>query len=147
MATQRGGGGDWKECARADAPQRARIVLLRWERLAESGQDEVELAVGKQLILDGLTIALEAGGLQTCVVEELPNCACRATVCPSEEEQLQGALIHPSEEHRSPTSAAIEKLETRKRVALAASNVDSIEGSTMRRTLRHPVGKKQEWFM
>ena len=73
MATQRGGGGDWEKSARADAPQRTRIVLLRWERLAKGGQDEVELAVGEQLILDCLTIALEAGGLQTCVVEELPD--------------------------------------------------------------------------
>ena len=102
-------------------------MLLRRERLAKGGQDEVELSVGEQLVLDSLAIALEAGGLEACVVQEFPNRTCAATVCPPEEEQLQGALVHPLEEHWCTASAPVEELDARKRVAIASFHINAIE--------------------
>ena len=137
LATDGGGGGQREEGARPDATEGARVVLPGLQRGLEGGHDLLQLGVEKDVVVDGLAVAEQAGALQASVVERLPDGAGAAAVGAAEEEDLERALEDPAEEDGSASAATVQQRDAREGEPLAAVDVDAEVGDLKRHACRH----------
>ena len=107
-------------------------MLPGLQRGLEGGHDLLQLGVEKDVVVDGLAVAEQAGALQASVVERLPDGAGAAAVGAAEEEDLERALEDPAEEDRSAPAATIQQRDAREGEPLAAVDVYAEVGDLKR---------------